>query len=138
MVIEGYRYEYPSKPFLKKIQALCKKNKICLIVDEITSGWRETVGGIYKKFNLQPDIVIYGKAIGNGYAISSILGKKKFMIYANKSFVSSTAWTEKVGFAAANATIDYFIKNKVHLHILKVAKILSLGWKKLQKKTILK
>ena len=138
MVIEGYRYEYPSKPFLKKIQALCKENKICLIVDEITSGWRETVGGIYKKFNLHPDIVIYGKAIGNGYAISSILGKKKFMIYANKSFVSSTAWTEKVGFAAANATIDYFIKNKVHLHILKVAKILSLGWKKIAKKNNIK
>ena len=58
------------------------------IVDEITSGWRETVGGIYKKFNLHPDIVIYGKAIGNGYAISSILGKKKFMIYATLCYMN--------------------------------------------------
>ena len=113
---------------------MCKENKICLIVDEITSGWRETVGGVYKKLNIRPDIVVYGKAIGNGYAISSILGKKKFMIYGNKSFISSTAWTEKVGFAAANATIDYFVKNKVHLHILRVAKILSLGWKNIAKK----
>jgi glutamate-1-semialdehyde aminotransferase len=134
IVIEGYRYQYPSKAFLKKIQAMCKENKICLIVDEITSGWRETVGGVYKKLNIRPDIVVYGKAIGNGYAISSILGKKKFMIYGNKSFISSTAWTEKVGFAAANATIDYFVKNKVHLHILRVAKILSLGWKNIAKK----
>jgi len=138
MVIEGYRYEYPSKPFLKKIQALCKENKICLIVDEITSGWRETVGGIYNKLNLHPDIVVYGKAIGNGYAISSILGKKKFMLYANKSFISSTAWTEKVGFAAANATIDFFIKNKVHLYIPKIAKILSVGWKNIAKKNNIK
>ena len=138
IVIEGYRHQYPSKAFLKKIQTMCKENKICLIVDEITSGWRETVGGVYKKLNIHPDIVVYGKAIGNGYAISSILGKKKFMIYGNKSFISSTAWTEKVGFAAANATIDYFVKNKVHLHIPKVAKILSLGWKNIAKKYNLK
>ena len=53
------------------------KNNVCLIVDEITSGWRNTVGGVYKKFGFKPDIVIYGKGIGNGYAISCILGKKK-------------------------------------------------------------
>ena len=138
MVVEGFRYEYPSKKFIKEIQKICNKNKICLIIDEITSGWRESIGGIYKKLKLRPDIVVYGKAIGNGYAISSIVGKKKFMLYANKSFISSTAWTEKVGFAAANATLDYFIKHKVYLHIPKIGKMLSLGWKKIAKKNNIK
>ena len=132
-VLEGSRYEYPSKSFLREIQKICKKKKICLIVDEITSGWRETIGGIYKKFNLKPDIVVFGKAIGNGYAISSILGKKKYMSHANKTFISSTAWTEKVGFAAGNATIDFFIKNKVYLHIPKIGKMITNGWDQIAK-----
>jgi len=133
LVIEGSRYDYPSKSFLKEIQKICKKKKICLIIDEITSGWRETIGGIYKKFNIDPDIVVFGKAIGNGYAISSILGKKKYMSHANKSFISSTAWTEKVGFAAANATIDYIVKNKVYIHIPKIGQMITSGWKQIAK-----
>ena len=78
-------------------------------------------------------MVVFGKAIGNGYAISSILGKKKYMNYANKSFISSTAWTEKVGFAAANATIDYIIKNKVYLHIPKIGQMITDGWNQIAK-----
>ena len=75
-----------------------KKNKICLIIDEITSGWRIQPGGIYKKLKINPDIVVYGKALGNGYAISAIVGRKKYLSNAEKSFMSSTAWTERVGF----------------------------------------
>ena len=58
---------------------MCNKEKICLIIDEITTGWRETNGGIYKLIGLKPDIVVYGKSIGNGYAISVIVGKKKYI-----------------------------------------------------------
>ena len=76
IVIEGARGTYPSKNFVKKINYLKKKYKTCLIIDEITSGWRERAGGIYKSVGLKPDIVVYGKALGNGYAISAIVGKK--------------------------------------------------------------
>ena len=77
LVIEGARNDYPSKKFVDTINKLQKRKKIILIIDEITSGWRECLGGIYSKFNLKPDIVVYGKAIGNGYPISAIVGKKK-------------------------------------------------------------
>ena len=138
IVIEGCRNSYPTKRFLKEIKKICKKNKICLIIDEITSGWRETAGGVYKKFKITPDIVVYGKGIGNGYAISCIVGKKKVMKYGNRSFISSTAWSEKVGFAAANATIDFFVKKKVYLHIPKIGMKISVGWQNLAKKNNIK
>ena len=77
IVVEGSRFQNPNKKFVKTINKFCKTNNVCLIIDEITSGWRNTVGGVYKKFGFKPDIVIYGKGIGNGYAISCILGKKK-------------------------------------------------------------
>jgi glutamate-1-semialdehyde 2,1-aminomutase len=138
IVIEGARYQYPNKNFVKIINTVIKKYNICLIVDEITSGWRESVGGIYKKFNLKPGIVIYGKALGNGYAISAILGKRKYMKNVQDTFISSTAWTERVGFQAALSTIKFFKKKKVYQHIIRNGKYVISGWKQLFSKYNLK
>ena len=51
-------------------------------------------------------MAMFGKAIGNGYAINAIIGKKKFMKGADKTFISSTFWTEAVGSTAALHTLD--------------------------------
>tara|TARA_X000000950_G_scaffold258053_1_gene325070 strand:+ start:5756 stop:7060 length:1305 start_codon:yes stop_codon:yes gene_type:complete len=138
IVVEGCRFQNPNRKFVREINKFCEINNVCLIVDEITSGWRNTIGGVYKKFGLKPDIVIYGKGIGNGYAISCIVGKKKYLDYANESFISSTAWTERVGFVAANSTIDFFLKNNVHLKIEKNGEYLINEWKLLSTKHGLK
>ena len=50
-----------------------------MIFDECTSGYRENMGGIHLKFNVNPDIAIFGKALGSGYAINAIIGKKSVM-----------------------------------------------------------
>lgn len=134
IVVEGSRFQNPNKEFVKTINRFCKTNNICLIIDEITSGWRNTIGGVYKKFGFKPDIVVYGKGIGNGYAISCIVGKNKYLKNSNKSFISSTAWTERLGFVAASATIDFFIKKKVNILIDKNGKYLIKQWKILKKK----
>ena len=86
-----------------------QKRKILLVVDEITSGWRDCKGGIYKEIGIKPDIVI-GKALGNGFAISALVGKKSVMDIAQDTFVSSTAWTERVGFAAGLGVIKFHRK----------------------------
>ena len=134
VVIEGARYEYLSKNFVNKLNKLKKEKKIIIIVDEITSGWRECFGGVYKKFNLKPDMVIYGKALANGYAISAILGKKKIMQKASETFISSTAWTERVGFVAALATINFLKNKKVFKHIMSNGKLILNKWIELANK----
>jgi glutamate-1-semialdehyde aminotransferase len=131
IVIEGARYDYLEKNFVKVVNRITKKYNICLIVDEITSGWRESIGGIYKKFNLKPGIVVYGKALGNGYAISAVVGKSEYMKNAKDTFISSTAWTERVGFQAALSTIKFFKNKKVYQHIFKTGKYVISQWKKL-------
>ena len=50
-----------------------------MIFDECTSGFRETIGGLHKKYGLSPDIATFGKALGNGYAITAVLGKREVM-----------------------------------------------------------
>ena len=134
VVIEGARYEHLSKIFVNKLNKLKREKKIILIVDEITSGWRECFGGVYKKFNLKPDMVIYGKALANGYAISAILGKKKIMQKASETFISSTAWTERVGFVAALATINFLKNKKVFKHIMSNGKLILNKWVELANK----
>lgn len=95
----------PEDNFLQRVRNLATERKIVLIFDECTSGFRQTFGGIYKMYNVEPDMAIYSKALGNGYAIAAIVGKKEIMQAAQKTFISSTFWTERIGPTAALATL---------------------------------
>ena len=90
IVMEVQREREPNLKFLYEIRKHCNEKKIILIFDECTSGFRETYGGIHKKYKISPDLVTFGKCLGNGYPITAILGKKKYLKYASKSFISST------------------------------------------------
>ena len=116
--MEIQRTDPPSKEFLKTIKKIQKKKNILIIVDECTSGFRETYGGLYKKYNLIPDIAIYGKSLGNGYPITAVVGKKKVMKFAEKTFISSTFWTDRIGTAAALETLKLMKRKKVGLKFL--------------------
>ena len=125
IVVEPSRLERLSKEFVRNLNNICKKKKIILIVDEITSGWRDCLGGVYKKIGIKPSLVVYGKAMGNGYAISVVVGKKKVMDIAQDTFLSSVIWTERVGFAAALAVIKFHRKNQVFKHNIKIGKYIK-------------
>lgn len=103
--MEVQRNKSPDISFLKKVRKLCDQKNIVLIFDECTSGFRESLGGIHLNYGVNPDICILGKALGNGYAINAILGRKKVMDSINNTFISSTFWTERIGYAAALATL---------------------------------
>ncbi len=103
--MEVMRNEEPKNNFLKKIRNLANKKGIVLIFDECTSGFRKNFGGLHKTYGVNPDIAIFGKALGNGYAINAIIGKKDIMENAQKTFISSTFWTERIGPAAALASL---------------------------------
>jgi len=129
--MEARREIEPKAGFLKKIRKLCDKKGIVLIFDECTSGFRETFGGIHKLYKVNPDIAIFGKALGNGYAITAIIGKKKVMSYAQNTFISSTFWTEKIGPTAAVKTLEIMKKKKSWIKITKSGKIIKKLWKEI-------
>ena len=95
--MEVQRNMAPEDDFLDKVRDLANKRNIVLIFDDCTSGFRETYGGIYKKYNVEPDVVVFAKALGNGYGISAVVGKRSVMDAAQKTFISSTFWTERIG-----------------------------------------
>lgn len=96
----------PEDNFLQKVRALATEKNIVLVFDECTSGFRETFGGLHKKYEVEPDIAIFGKALGNGYAITAIIGRREVMDAAQSTFISSTFWTERIGPAAAIKTLE--------------------------------
>ena len=138
IVVEPSRLEKLSKKFIINLNLICKKKKIILIVDEITSGWRDCLGGVYKKLKINPSLVVYGKAMGNGFAISAVVGKKEVMDVAQDTFVSSVVWTERVGFSAALAVIKFHKKNSVFKHNIRIGNFIKKELNKLAKKHSLK
>ena len=108
--MEVARSEKPNINFLKNVRKLCDKNNIILIFDECTTGFRENYGGLHKTLGVNPDIAIFGKTLGNGYAINAIIGKKKFMSNVTSTFISSTFWGERIGYVAALKTLDVMKK----------------------------
>ncbi len=113
---------------------MLNKKKIVLIFDECSSGFRECNGGLHKKFGIYPDMAMFGKALGNGYAITSILGRKKIMKAAENTFISSTFWTEGIGFVAGKATLKEFKRVKPWKKINKIGNYIKRKWTELAKK----
>ena len=108
--------------------------KIILIFDECTSGFRENIGGIHKKYKVNPDMMLLGKAMGNGYPITAILGKKKIMQYSKKTFISSTFWTERLGYTAALSTINFIEKKKIFKKINENGRYIKKRWSEISDK----
>ena len=129
--MEVARSTQPKNNFLQKVRKLADKNNIVLIFDECTSGFRQTYGGMHKLYNVEPDIAMYGKALGNGYAITAVVGKKEIMDCAQDSFISSTFWTERIGPAAAIKTLDIMKEIKSWEILPKVGNTISKTWKEI-------
>ncbi len=136
--MEVERNDVPKNNFLKKIRELCNKKNIILIFDECTSGFRESFGGLHLNYNVNPDILILGKALGNGYAINAILGNKDIMNASNKTFISSTFWTERMGPIAALETLKQMEKIKSWELISNIGKNIKKNWLKISKNNGLK
>jgi glutamate-1-semialdehyde 2,1-aminomutase len=132
--MEVSRNEGPKDNYLQKVRSLATDNNIILIFDECTSGFRETFGGLHKKYDVEPDMAIFAKALGNGYAISACIGKQEFMQAAQQTFISSTFWTERVGPTAALKTLEVMEREKSWDQITKIGNNISNQWKLLAEK----
>ena len=136
--MEPMRGVKPSRNFLKQVKSIAKKNNALLIFDEITSGFKDNYGGLHLKLKVNPDLAIFGKSIGNGYPISAIIGRKKIMQVAQETFISSTMWTDRLGFIAANTTLKKLKQLNINKKISNYGKIIKKGWSEIAKKIILK
>ena len=128
VIMEPVRHHYPENGFLEHIRDEIHRVGGLLIFDEITIGWRLTFGGSHKVLGVTPDMATFAKALGNGHPIAAVIGTKEAMDGAHTSFISSTYWTEGVGFAAALATINKIEKTKAWEHADRIGETVRKDW----------
>jgi len=134
IIMEPRRGQEPAPGFLEGVRKIADRIGAVLVFDEVTSGFRINLGGIHLTYGIEPDIAVFGKALGNGFPISAIIGRKNVMDCAQGSFISSTMWTERTGFAAALATIKKMEENDVPKILVHYGERINTGWVKLAKK----
>lgn len=132
--MEVARNSEPKDDFLHKVRRLANERGIVLIFDECTSGFRETFGGLHKKYGVEPDMAMFGKALGNGYAITAAIGRRAVMEAAQSTFISSTFWTERIGPTAALKTLEVMERVKSWHAITETGLQIRQLWQKLSDK----
>jgi glutamate-1-semialdehyde 2,1-aminomutase len=132
--MEVVRNMGPEDNFLHKVRKLASDRGIVLIFDECTSGFRETFGGLHKKYGVEPDMAMFGKALGNGYAITATIGRREVMEAAQSTFISSTFWTERIGPTAALKTLEVMERTKSWETITQTGLSIRAQWQQLADK----
>ena len=132
--MEVVRNSPPENNFLHKVRKLATAKGIVLIFDECTSGFRETYGGLHKKYGVEPDMAMFGKALGNGYAVTAVIGRREIMEAAQTSFISSTFWTERIGSVAALKSLEIMERDRSWEKITEIGLKIRAGWQKLSEK----
>jgi glutamate-1-semialdehyde 2,1-aminomutase len=96
----------PAAGYWNRIEALCRKNGVVLIVDDVRCGFRHDLRGTHEVFGFKPDLVCFCKAIGNGYPISALVGTEALKGDAAKVFYTGSYWYQAAPMAAALACLN--------------------------------
>jgi glutamate-1-semialdehyde 2,1-aminomutase len=120
VILEAEKYDPPQNDFLSELLRIAHNNGAVFILDEMITGFRWHLGGAQKKYGIVPDLSAFGKALGNGFAISALAGKREIMelggLHHDKERVflmSTTHGAENHALAAALATMKFYKKNPV-------------------------
>ena len=131
IVMEPIRDADPRPGFIEGVRSLANEIGAVFIVDEISAGFRLTTGGAHLIVHrVTPDIAVFSKALGNGYPIAAIIGKANVMEAAQKTFISSTYWTDRIGPTAALAMIRKHRDMNVAQHLIHLGDQIQKGWRK--------
>jgi len=131
IVMEPIRNHEPKPDFFPRVKELSARCGAVFVLDEISAGFRLNTGGSHLVLGVEPDVAVFSKALGNGYPMSAVIGKGAVMAAAQKSFISSTNWTERIGPAAALATVRKHKAVDAGKHLVAVGKAVQAGWKEL-------
>ncbi len=134
IIMEVSRSFGPELGFLEDVRRLATERGVVLIFDECTSGFRQTFGGLHKIYGVEPDMAMFGKALGNGYAINAIIGRKSVMEATQSSFISSTFWTERIGPSAALKTLEVMETMKSWQYISETGNQIKEYWRNIASK----
>ena len=145
LIMEVERLEPPTNNFLQEAQRLCHAHGAVMIFDEIITGFRWHLGGAQAIYGIVPDLSAFGKAMGNGFSISALVGKKEIMelggFHHDKKRVfllSTTYGAESHSLAAAMETMRIYEQDNVVDYLYRQGERLTEGINRAVKENCLK
>ncbi|MEQ1408306.1 glutamate-1-semialdehyde 2,1-aminomutase [Neorhizobium sp. Rsf11] len=131
-ILEASRGEDPKDHYLHELKRLCHENGTLFILDEMITGFRWHTGGAQKAYGIVPDLSCFGKALGNGFSISALAGKREFMERGGIEqtskprvfLLSTTHGAETHTMAAAIATMHVYRHEPVVEHLVRQGNLL--------------
>lgn len=136
VIMEPIQGDGPNDGYLEAVRKLTEEEDIVLIFDEIVSGFRYAAGGASELYNIEPDLITFGKGMANGMPLSVVAGKKCLleMIETDNVFISTTFGGETLSLAAAIKTIQILDRVNGYKHMWEMGEIYLENTKKLIKK----
>jgi glutamate-1-semialdehyde 2,1-aminomutase len=135
IVMEPVRGAGRIPGFLEGAREIATKIGAVLLFDEITCGFRMNAGGAHLVYGVEPDVATYAKAMSNGFAMSAVIGRRSVMESAQKTFISSAYFTERVGPSAALAAVSKFRRIDAGKTLMATGTRVQEGWKRAAERT---
>ncbi len=129
IIMEPVRYREPEEGFLQHVRKRASQAGAVLIFDEVTAGWRHNIGGAHTLYGVTPDMAVYAKAMSNGVPCAAAVGVESVMEAAQETFISSTYWTERIGFAAALAAVREMLRLNLPERLAEAGKRMHCIWR---------
>lgn len=124
----------PEPAWLEAVRAQTTRAGAVLVFDEIKTAFRVEIGGVAQQSGVVPDLMVVGKALGNGLPIAAVGGNRSLMDAATRTWISSTLATEFASLAAARAVLDVFEAERVAAHVRRVGGELFAGFERLARR----
>ena len=118
ILLEGATTTEPPAGYFDGLRRLCDEHGVLLVLDEMITGFRWSVGGAQEVYGIEPDLSAFGKALGNGFAVSALAGRREYMRRGGIDhgdervfLLSTTHGAETHALAAAMAVIDVYLED---------------------------
>ena len=128
VILEPIQSNGPKEGYLEGVKELAHKYGAILIFDEVVSGFHYALGGAQELFGVSPDLVSFGKGMGNGYPISAVAGRRDLLEQISEGvFISTTFGGDSIAMAASLATLKLLEKPGYYEHINKIGTMILNG-----------
>lgn len=128
VILEPIQSNGPKEGYLEGVNELTHKYGAILIFDEVVSGFHYALGGAQEVFGVSPDLVAFGKGMGNGYPISAVAGRKDLLEQIEQGvFISTTFGGDSIAMAASLATLNILSQPGCYDHIIRIGTIIRNG-----------
>jgi 4-aminobutyrate aminotransferase-like enzyme len=119
---------HPQKEYIQLLERFCREHDVLFVLDEVQANFGRT-GSLFAftEYGVEPDLVVLGKGLGNGVAVSAVVGRRDVFARMHYGEASDTWSANPLASAAVLATLDEFAEGDVLGHAALLSRVIEEG-----------